>query len=156
MQEGRAQIRVLKKQDTRSQLIAAAEKREKMVKAKSLAIILSNEDTQVFAAGKLMKTLSSRIAPGTNEASQKEASARTQGTEINHAKYQVEKKPTEVGTLAESGLSVGSVAARHTGGCWVWLALPTKQTPSNHSARLPGPQRRHKAAPEPPILHLQS
>ena len=101
MQEGRAQIRVLKKQDTRSQLIAAAEKREKMVKAKSLAIILSNEDTQVFAAGKLMKTLSSRIAPGTNEASQKEASARTQGTEINHAKYQVEKKPTELGKLVK-------------------------------------------------------
>ena len=157
--EARAQIRVLKKQDTRSQLIAAAEQREKLVKAKSMARILTNEDTQVFAAGKLMKTLSSRFAPGLNEESQKEASARrTHNTKnhINHAKYQVEKKPTPVGTLAESGPLVGSVAARHTGGCWVWPALPTKQTPSHHSARLQGPQRRHKAAPEPPTLHLQS
>jgi len=102
--EARAQIRVLKKQDTRSQLIAAAEQREKLVKAKSMARILTNEDTQVFAAGKLMKTLSSRFSPGLNEESQKEASARrTHNTKnhINHAKYQVEKKPTPLKKLVK-------------------------------------------------------
>jgi len=102
--EARAQIRVLKKQDTRSQLIAAAEQREKLVKAKSMARILTNEDTQVFAAVKLMKTLSSRFSPGLNEESQKEASARrTHNTKnhINHAKYQVEKKPTPLKKLVK-------------------------------------------------------
>ena len=88
----------LKRQDSRSQLIAAGNKREQMERAKTLSKILTNDDTQAMAAAKLMKTRSSRIGPGMNEASQKEAGLVQ--TEIDHAKYREEKKPTKVGKLA--------------------------------------------------------
>ena len=87
----------LKRQDSRSQLIAAGNKREQMERAKTLSKILTNDDTQAMAAAKLMKTRSSRIGPGMNEASQKEAGLVQ--TEIDHAKYREEKKPTKVGKL---------------------------------------------------------
>jgi hypothetical protein len=113
----------MKRQDTRSQLIAAAQNREKLIRTnKSLVNLLtktkSNEDVQAKMAAKLLKRGASKTGLGVNEANQREASARSSsGMEMSareemSAKSQAEKTPTKVGTLARSSLCLSDDECR--------------------------------------------